>query len=57
MHQGIRNLQLIDETTQSIEASWEMEDPYVQSYRVSYTSPRDHEEESVSPILYVPDLQ
>ncbi|XP_008321702.2 collagen alpha-1(XIV) chain isoform X2 [Cynoglossus semilaevis] len=47
VHQGIRNLQLIDETTQSIEASWEMEDPYVQSYRVSYTSPRDHEEESV----------
>ncbi|KAI4811178.1 hypothetical protein KUCAC02_014095, partial [Chaenocephalus aceratus] len=41
-----RNLQLSDETTQSLEASWELEDPLVKSYRVSYADLRgDHEEE------------
>ncbi|XP_028280437.1 collagen alpha-1(XIV) chain [Parambassis ranga] len=34
--QAVRNLQLSDETTQSLESSWEMDDPNVQSYRVSY---------------------
>uniref|UniRef100_A0A8D3BK86 Collagen alpha-1(XIV) chain-like n=1 Tax=Scophthalmus maximus TaxID=52904 RepID=A0A8D3BK86_SCOMX len=43
-----KNLQLSDETTQSLEASWEMEDPHVESYRVSYAGLRgDHQEESV----------
>ncbi|XP_029308193.1 collagen alpha-1(XIV) chain [Cottoperca gobio] len=43
-----RNLLLSDETTQSLEASWELEDPHVQSYRVSYAGLRgDHKEESV----------
>ncbi|XP_056236384.1 collagen alpha-1(XIV) chain-like isoform X2 [Seriola aureovittata] len=46
--QAVRNLQLSDETTQSLEASWEMEDPHVESYRVSYAGLRgDHKEESV----------
>ncbi|XP_023265070.1 collagen alpha-1(XIV) chain-like, partial [Seriola lalandi dorsalis] len=46
--QAVRNLQLNDETTQSLEASWEMEDPHVESYRVSYAGLRgDHKEESV----------
>ncbi|XP_032374920.1 collagen alpha-1(XIV) chain isoform X1 [Etheostoma spectabile] len=44
---AVRNLLLSDETTQSLEASWELEDPHVESYRVSYTSLRgDHQEES-----------
>ncbi|XP_039972835.1 collagen alpha-1(XIV) chain isoform X2 [Xiphias gladius] len=46
--QPVRNLQLSDETTQSLEASWEMEDPHVESYRVSFAGVRgNHEEESV----------
>ncbi|KAK2844342.1 hypothetical protein Q5P01_011001 [Channa striata] len=46
--QAVRNLQLSDETTQSLEASWEMEDLHVESYRVSYASLRgDHKEESI----------
>uniref|UniRef100_A0A4W6CGJ7 Collagen type XIV alpha 1 chain n=1 Tax=Lates calcarifer TaxID=8187 RepID=A0A4W6CGJ7_LATCA len=45
--QAVRNLKLSDETTQSLEASWEMEDPHVESYRVSYGSLKDHNEESV----------
>uniref|UniRef100_A0A3Q2VI40 Collagen, type XIV, alpha 1a n=1 Tax=Haplochromis burtoni TaxID=8153 RepID=A0A3Q2VI40_HAPBU len=36
--EAVRNLQLSDETTQSLEASWELEDPNVESYRVAYTS-------------------
>nr|XP_019946701.1 PREDICTED: collagen alpha-1(XIV) chain [Paralichthys olivaceus] len=47
-HQAVRNLQLSDETTQSLEASWEMEDPHVESYRVSYAGLwGNHQEESV----------
>uniref|UniRef100_A0A7N6BET7 Collagen, type XIV, alpha 1b n=1 Tax=Anabas testudineus TaxID=64144 RepID=A0A7N6BET7_ANATE len=46
--QAVRNLQLSDETTQSLEASWEMEDPHVESYRVSYAGLRgDHKEQYV----------
>ncbi|XP_045900552.1 collagen alpha-1(XIV) chain [Micropterus dolomieu] len=46
--QAVRNLQLSDETTQSLEASWELDDPHVESYRVSYAGLRgDREEESV----------
>lgn len=46
---AVRNLQLHDETTQSLEASWELEDPHVESYRVSYTGlSGDHKDESVS---------
>ncbi|KAM7420454.1 hypothetical protein PAMA_014937 [Pampus argenteus] len=42
-----RNLQLSDETTQSLEASWELEDPNVESYRVSYADLKgDHKEDS-----------
>ncbi|KAF7654725.1 hypothetical protein LDENG_00065820 [Lucifuga dentata] len=46
--QAVRNLQLSDETTQSLEASWELEDPHVESYRVSYADLRgNHKEESL----------
>lgn len=46
---AVRNLQLSDETTQSLEASWELDDPHVESYRVSYVGlSGDHKEESVS---------
>ncbi|XP_044215534.1 collagen alpha-1(XIV) chain isoform X1 [Thunnus albacares] len=46
--QAVRNLQLSDETTQSLEASWELEDPHVEIYRVSYAGVRgNHKEESV----------
>lgn len=47
--QAVRNLRLSDETTQSFEASWELDDPHVESYRVTYSGfSGDHEEESVS---------
>uniref|UniRef100_A0A8C4GMI9 Collagen alpha-1(XIV) chain n=1 Tax=Dicentrarchus labrax TaxID=13489 RepID=A0A8C4GMI9_DICLA len=46
--QAVRNLQLGDETTQSLEASWELEDPHVESYRVTYAGlTGDNKEESV----------
>lgn len=46
--QAVRNLLLSDETTQSLEASWELEDPHVENYRVSYADLRgDHKDESV----------
>ena len=46
---GVRNLQISDETTNSLEASWELEDPLVDQYRVTYTSLRgDRAEEAVS---------
>lgn len=47
VRQGVRNLQLTDETTESLKASWEMSDPYVESYRISYFGD-NHKEESVS---------
>uniref|UniRef100_A0A8C4EFK5 Collagen alpha-1(XIV) chain n=1 Tax=Dicentrarchus labrax TaxID=13489 RepID=A0A8C4EFK5_DICLA len=49
--QAVRNLQLGDETTQSLEASWELEDPHVESYRVTYAGlTGDNKEESVIPV-------
>ncbi|XP_068425396.1 collagen alpha-1(XIV) chain isoform X1 [Clinocottus analis] len=46
--QAVRNLQLSDATTESLEASWQLEDPNVESYRVSYAGLRGrHQEESV----------
>uniref|UniRef100_A0A669BUJ0 Collagen type XIV alpha 1 chain n=1 Tax=Oreochromis niloticus TaxID=8128 RepID=A0A669BUJ0_ORENI len=45
---AVRNLQLSDETTQSLEASWELEDPNVESYRVAYTSLSGDHKDSVS---------
>ncbi|KAM9852256.1 collagen alpha-1(XIV) chain [Aulostomus maculatus] len=46
--QAVRNLLLSDETTQSLKASWELEDPRVESYRISYASLKgDHKEENV----------
>ncbi|XP_053700196.1 collagen alpha-1(XIV) chain isoform X1 [Synchiropus splendidus] len=36
--QAVRNLQLTDETTETLEASWELDDPYVHGFRVSYKS-------------------
>uniref|UniRef100_A0A671VYH0 Collagen type XIV alpha 1 chain n=1 Tax=Sparus aurata TaxID=8175 RepID=A0A671VYH0_SPAAU len=46
--QAVRNLQLSDETTQSLEASWELDDPHVESYRVTYSGlSGDQKEESV----------
>lgn len=48
-HQAVRNLRLSDETTQSLEASWELDDPHVESYRVTYSGfSGDQREESVS---------
>uniref|UniRef100_A0A671W0B6 Collagen type XIV alpha 1 chain n=1 Tax=Sparus aurata TaxID=8175 RepID=A0A671W0B6_SPAAU len=45
--QAVRNLQLSDETTQSLEASWELDDPHVESYRVTYSGlSGDQKEES-----------
>ncbi|XP_031709277.1 collagen alpha-1(XIV) chain isoform X4 [Anarrhichthys ocellatus] len=45
---AVRNLLLSDETTQSMVASWKLEDPHVESYRVSYAGLRgNHQEESV----------
>ncbi|KAM3614957.1 uncharacterized protein V6R79_021344 [Siganus canaliculatus] len=38
--QAVRNLQLGDESTQSLEASWELDDPHVESYRVTYADLR-----------------
>ncbi|CAI5663250.1 unnamed protein product [Oreochromis niloticus] len=46
--QAVRNLQLSDETTQSLEASWELEDPNVESYRVAYTSLSGDHKDSMS---------
>ncbi|XP_028983776.1 collagen alpha-1(XIV) chain isoform X2 [Betta splendens] len=46
--QAVRNLRLSDETTQSLEASWELHDPHVEGYRVSYAALRgDRREQSV----------
>ncbi|XP_034552837.1 collagen alpha-1(XIV) chain isoform X1 [Notolabrus celidotus] len=44
--QAVRNLQLSDETTQSLEASWEHEDPNARSYRVSYVGLTSDEKET-----------
>lgn len=50
---GVRNLRLRDETTQSLEASWELDDPNVASYRVLYAGlSEDDAGESVSPSLH-----
>ncbi|XP_061572452.1 collagen alpha-1(XIV) chain [Cololabis saira] len=49
LRQAVKNLYVSDETTQSLDAVWELEDPGVASFRVSYASiSSDHEEESVS---------
>ncbi|XP_068179724.1 collagen alpha-1(XIV) chain-like [Antennarius striatus] len=48
VRRGVRNLQLREETTQSLEVSWELDDPYVQSYRIVYASlGRDYQQETV----------
>ncbi|XP_069549336.1 collagen alpha-1(XIV) chain [Brachyistius frenatus] len=48
VRQAVRNLQLSDETTQSLEASWVLEDPNVDSYRVTYGGLNgEHKEKSV----------
>uniref|UniRef100_H3CW87 Collagen type XIV alpha 1 chain n=1 Tax=Tetraodon nigroviridis TaxID=99883 RepID=H3CW87_TETNG len=56
VRQAVRNLQLTDETTESLKASWEMNDPYVESYRISYFG-NNHKEESVSIQFLVPGGQ
>lgn len=46
---AVRNLRLSDETTQSLEASWELDDPNVANYRVLYAGlSEDDTGESVS---------
>ncbi|XP_061809382.1 collagen alpha-1(XIV) chain isoform X2 [Nerophis lumbriciformis] len=45
--QAMRNLQLRDATTQSLKASWELDDPRVESYRVSYASLGGHDKEEM----------
>lgn len=52
MRQAVRNLQLSAETTESLEASWEMNDPYVENYRISYFGD-NHKEETVSSVLLI----
>ncbi|XP_056902288.1 collagen alpha-1(XIV) chain isoform X2 [Takifugu flavidus] len=46
VRQAVRNLQLSDETIESLEASWEMNDPYVENYRISYFGD-NHKEETL----------
>uniref|UniRef100_A0A3B3X1D4 Collagen, type XIV, alpha 1a n=1 Tax=Poecilia mexicana TaxID=48701 RepID=A0A3B3X1D4_9TELE len=47
--QAVKNLHLSDETTQSLDASWELEDTDVESYRISYTDlSANQEEETIS---------
>uniref|UniRef100_A0A674MSG6 Collagen type XIV alpha 1 chain n=1 Tax=Takifugu rubripes TaxID=31033 RepID=A0A674MSG6_TAKRU len=45
-HCAVRNLQLSDETIESLEASWEMNNPYVENYRISYFGD-NHKEETL----------
>ncbi|XP_024122784.1 collagen alpha-1(XIV) chain isoform X3 [Oryzias melastigma] len=46
--QSVKTFYLTDETTQSLTATWEPEDPHVESYRVSYASlSSEHREEMV----------
>ncbi|XP_037128809.1 collagen alpha-1(XIV) chain [Syngnathus acus] len=46
--QAVRNLHLSDETTQNLQASWELDDPRVESFRLSYASiGANHKEETV----------
>ncbi|XP_037836071.1 collagen alpha-1(XIV) chain isoform X2 [Kryptolebias marmoratus] len=46
---AVKNLYLSDETTQSLDASWELDDPNVASYRVSFVGLSENQkEESVS---------
>ncbi|XP_051921656.1 collagen alpha-1(XIV) chain isoform X4 [Hippocampus zosterae] len=46
--QTVRNLRLSDETTESLKASWELDDPRVESFRLSYTTiGASHKEETV----------
>lgn len=52
MRQAVRNLQLSDETTESLAASWEMNDPHVENYRISYFGD-NHKEETVSSFLLI----
>lgn len=52
VRQAVRNLQLSAETTESLEASWEMNDPYVENYRISYFGD-NHKEETVSSFLLI----
>ena len=47
---AVRNLQLSDQTTFSMLVSWEMQDPNVRNYRLSYTTAsRNRAEETVRP--------
>uniref|UniRef100_A0A674N2Y8 Collagen type XIV alpha 1 chain n=1 Tax=Takifugu rubripes TaxID=31033 RepID=A0A674N2Y8_TAKRU len=46
VRQAVRNLQLSDETIESLEASWEMNNPYVENYRISYFGD-NHKEETL----------
>ncbi|KAJ8273127.1 hypothetical protein GJAV_G00097750 [Gymnothorax javanicus] len=48
MRQAVRNMRISDQTTSSMEVSWELQDPKVQQYRVTYVSARgDRAEETV----------
>lgn len=45
---GVTNLLVDDETTSSLQVSWDIDDADVEEYRVTYVSERgDREEESV----------
>ncbi|KAG7470129.1 hypothetical protein MATL_G00136030 [Megalops atlanticus] len=48
VRQGVKNMFIDDETTYSLQVSWELQDPNVLQYRVSYVSLRgDRAEEAV----------
>uniref|UniRef100_A0A3B3QVM7 Collagen type XIV alpha 1 chain n=1 Tax=Paramormyrops kingsleyae TaxID=1676925 RepID=A0A3B3QVM7_9TELE len=54
VRQGVRNLRLDEETTFSLQVSWELQDPNVRQYRVTYVSARGDRAEEV---LMVPGRQ
>uniref|UniRef100_A0AAZ3QBM6 Collagen, type XIV, alpha 1a n=1 Tax=Oncorhynchus tshawytscha TaxID=74940 RepID=A0AAZ3QBM6_ONCTS len=59
VRQAVRGLQVQEETTYSLEVSWQLEDPKVDQYRVTYVSlTGDRNEESVSlELVLVPGQQ
>lgn len=53
VRQGMRNLRLDEETTFSLQVSWELQDPNVRQYRVTYVSARgDRAEEVVRMLIH-----
>lgn len=52
---GVRNMQISDESTFSFRVSWDLQDPNVRQYRISYvTAQGDRAEEVVSVVPFEP---